>query len=85
MPKVTIDLEDLVQLQTKAASNFADQFNKLVEANVPAAQAVADFKRQLITQALKHTGGNVSKAGRLLGVTGTTIHSWVNKYKIDVD
>lgn len=85
MPKVTIDLEDLVQLQTKAASNFADQFNKLVEANVSAAQAVTDFKRQLIVQALKRTGGNISKAGRLLGVTSATIHNWVNKYKIDVE
>ena len=85
MPKVTIDLDDLVELQTKAVSNLADQFNTIIDANVSAAEAIAAFRRQLVTQTLKRTGGNISKAARLLAVKVPTLHNWISKYKIDVE
>lgn len=85
MPKVTIDLDDLVELQTKAVANLSDQFNMIIDANISAAEAIADFRRQLITETLKRTGGNVSKAARLLAVKVPTLHNWITKYKIDVE
>lgn len=42
-----------------------------------------DIERQLIEQALKTTGGNKSKAARLLGITRDTLRYKVKKYRLD--
>ncbi|MBI3090530.1 MAG: nif-specific transcriptional activator NifA [Candidatus Tectomicrobia bacterium] len=46
-------------------------------------QAVGDFERELIIEALSSTRGNRARAARLLGVTERIIGYKVSKYKID--
>ena len=48
-------------------------------------QTVAAFERTTILDALRKTGGNKSKAARLLGTDYKTIHLKVKKYGISVD
>lgn len=44
---------------------------------------IDDYERALIIDALVNTGGNQSKAARLLGITKRVIHYKVHKYGID--
>jgi hypothetical protein len=43
------------------------------------------FEKGLIENALKLTGGNQTKAARLLGVKLTTLHTKIRKYRIPTD
>jgi DNA-binding protein Fis len=45
-------------------------------------QEVSRFEIDLLTQALKHTGGNRTKAAELLGIKVSTIHAMVKRYGI---
>lgn len=44
---------------------------------------IDDYERALIIDALVNTGGNQSKAAKLLGITKRVIHYKVHKYGID--
>jgi two-component system nitrogen regulation response regulator GlnG len=46
-------------------------------------QALTD--RHLFTELLRHTGGNVSQAARILGITRATLRTKMNTLGIDVD
>ena len=45
-------------------------------------EEVSRFEKDLITQALKHTGGNQTKAAELLGIKVSTIHAMIKRYDI---
>jgi DNA-binding NtrC family response regulator len=46
-------------------------------------QTIAEVERTQITLALKLTGGNKTKAAKLLGVTLKTLYNKLNKYKAE--
>jgi two-component system nitrogen regulation response regulator GlnG len=48
-------------------------------------RATADVERRCIVEALKRTGGNKSKAARLLQIDRKTMHSKIKDYGIKAD
>ena len=46
-------------------------------------QTIAEVERTQITLALKLTGGNKTKAAKLLGVTLKTLYNKLNRYKAE--
>ncbi len=60
----------------------ADKPNSLSEMGRQAAEAV---EQKMVRDALRRTGGNKSKAARLLGTDYKTIHLKIKKYGISVD
>ena len=53
---------------------FTSPETMTAEANRPLKDLVADYERQLITEALNATGGNPRRAAAALGVLPTTLH-----------
>jgi transcriptional regulator with GAF, ATPase, and Fis domain len=45
-------------------------------------QAIREFDRELVEQALRASAGNRSAAARALGISRATIHRWINRHKI---
>lgn len=83
MAKVTIELADLVELQSKAASNLSDQFDKMVEANVTINEAVRDFTKKYLEAALAQTGNSKKRAAEKIGLSYPTFINWFNRYLKD--
>jgi DNA-binding NtrC family response regulator len=46
-------------------------------------QVIASFEKSIITDTLKETKGNQTKAARILGITKRKIQYKIGKYRID--
>ena len=85
MAKVTIDLNDLIELQTKAASSLSDQFDSMLKANISANEAVTSFIQGYLKAALEQSGHSKKRAAEKLGLRYPTFINWFNRYMKDLD
>jgi transcriptional regulator with GAF, ATPase, and Fis domain len=47
-------------------------------------EALREFDREIVEQALRATGGNRSAAARALGISRATIHRWIRRHGIEL-
>lgn len=55
----------------------------MVERGILLEEAVQEFEKKFIKQALEHSGGNQSRAASILGIHRNTLSRKVDEYKLN--
>ncbi len=86
-PQGTIDVGDLPPKYCEGQARQGAEMNKVCEAmqltNANLKECLQTLEQDLITQAMRASGGVVAKAARLLSMRRTTLVEKIGKYNID--
>jgi len=86
-PQGTIDVSDLPPKYREGQARQDAEMNKVCEAmqltNANLKECLQTLEQDLITQAMRASGGVVAKAARLLSMRRTTLVEKIGKYNID--
>ncbi len=78
------DLSFSGDLSVAAAIPIASAVQPLATTIPPGSLSLGEMERTLLVQALERSGGNVSKAARLLGVSRDTLRYRIDKYQLQM-
>ena len=57
--------------------------NQMVERGILLGEAVGEFEKRFIKQALERSNGNQSRAAEILGIHRNTLSRKIDEYKLD--
>ncbi len=82
MAQRTHVLKDLALALLNEVQTFGDDQTSAISESIDFYEEVRRFEIELITRALKRTGGHQMRAARLLNVKVTTLNSKIKRYNI---